>query len=1112
MALETDAAPTLSLAFARLSKLLTSGVVASNASPGGLLRIEVEVSAALEPAFWLAHQRVCPRVYLSNQDKSLRAAGVGEAKRISSAGMFGDLEWAAASRILDGASPRARFYGGIRFDSEASVTDEWRKFGGSVFILPLVDLQVCGDGRCYVGCQLVFDHGTAAKAQTIEAASRQVLAVLQDLHWAADVVSPVQQVLPTLVAHEASLSAGAWDAAVKTVLQGIDDGKWSKVVLAQRVNLEFSARLEPMYLLLRLLDADDAAVANTSPHGMSNSAKPTRPRHAYLFLLQLDEQTAFMGCTPEKLFKLAGDELSTEALAGTRPRGETMEVDNALAADLLHCEKDLREVNSVRDFLVRTLQPVCTELDHSSPFVLQLRHVQHICVPFRAKMARSRDESMEPARAALSILHPTPAVCGAPSDAARKTIRELESFDRGFYAGPLGYLASDGCEFCVAIRSALIHASQVAIFAGAGIVRGSTATSEWEEVHVKMKNFVSLFPNDHNLQSPAPPTFVDQLPNLNAVSATIFVEELLRCGLGHVVMCPGSRCTPLTVAVARSGCPHSLANDERGAGFMALGFARASGRCAAVIVTSGTAVANLLPAVVEAAQDHVPLLLLTADRPPEARDTAANQTVNQVGMLGGSGCLRWFKDMPCPSPDMAFEPLLSDASYALARAAGPAAGPVQLNFMFREPLAPSEQPWPRDILTKSKRVSRWLRSRQPFTNYMRPYAGLPLVPDAQLLPVLDIIHSASRGIIVAGSTSSLAQQQAVAAFAVHTGWPLIADVCSGLRSDTFTSREGLRVAPFLDIMLSGGDGVANRSELDVVIQVGGRLVSKRVQEFVATATEHVLIEEHGERSDPHHSVTHRLQGDLASVLGALHYSLQQQLPSRDALTHWVAGSKAAAAAIDHFFDAAGNAECLSEIWVARHIADACKGSVDGEIIFSSNSLPIRHLDMYCPSASTVLSNRGASGIDGIIHTATGAALGAGARCTLLIGDLATLHDVNALATAKKAAVALVIVILNNAGGGIFRFLPVANFDDVFSPYFDTPHQHDFGPCCEGFGIPYTLVTTRAEFENAYERARRDASGPHVIEVKTDKEAGHALSKRVQELARDAARECFPKVV
>ena len=193
-----------------------------------------------------------------------------------------------------------------------------------------------------------------------------------------------------------------------------------------------------------------------------------------------------------------------------------------------HCEKDLREVNSVRDFLVRTLQPVCAELDHSPPFVLQLRHVQHICVPFCAKMTQTGNHCMEPARAALSLLHPTPAVCGAPSDKARKTIRDLESFDRGFYAGPLGYLASDGCEFCVAIRSALIRGPQVAVFAGAGIVRGSTATSEWEEVHVKMKNFVSLFPNDHNMQSPEPPLFIDQLPNLNMVCATMLVEELLR--------------------------------------------------------------------------------------------------------------------------------------------------------------------------------------------------------------------------------------------------------------------------------------------------------------------------------------------------------------------------------------------------------------------------------------------------------------------------------------------------------------------------------------------------------------------------------------------------------
>ena len=240
-----------------------------------------------------------------------------------------------------------------------------------------------------------------------------------------------------------------------------------------------------------------------------------------------------MGCTPEKLFKLECGELSTEALAGTRPRGDTAESDAALAhevaaaappyqlhsprpavrrsnvrrsnllthcvpfppvlacAQLLHCEKDLREVMAISDFLVRALSPSSEQLNHSEPFVLQLRHVQHICIPFSAKLAPT--EGMhQPVRSALELLHPTPAVCGTPSGAARRTIRELERFDRGFYAGPLGYLASDSCEFCVGIRSALLRGAQASIFAGAGIVRGSTATSEWEEVHVKMKNFVSL--------------------------------------------------------------------------------------------------------------------------------------------------------------------------------------------------------------------------------------------------------------------------------------------------------------------------------------------------------------------------------------------------------------------------------------------------------------------------------------------------------------------------------------------------------------------------------------------------------------------------------------------
>jgi 2-succinyl-5-enolpyruvyl-6-hydroxy-3-cyclohexene-1-carboxylate synthase len=168
-------------------------------------------------------------------------------------------------------------------------------------------------------------------------------------------------------------------------------------------------------------------------------------------------------------------------------------------------------------------------------------------------------------------------------------------------------------------------------------------------------------------------------------------------------------------------------------------------------------------------------------------------------------------------------------------------------------------------------------------------------------------------------------------------------------------------------------------------------------------------------------------------------------------------------------------------------------------------MPIRYLDMVCPTAPPVLCNRGASGIDGIVHTALGATLGCGGRCTLLVGDLATLHDLSALPTLGSSGLPIVVVVLNNGGGGIFRFLPIANHEDVYSPYFDTPHNHDFARCCEGFGLPYTCTRSKLEFEKAFEHART-VPGPHVIEVQTQMEAGHALVTALKGAVRDAAHQ------
>lgn len=197
---------------------------------------------------------------------------------------------------------------------------------------------------------------------------------------------------------------------------------------------------------------------------------------------------------------------------------------------------------------------------------------------------------------------------------------------------------------------------------------------------------------------------------------------------------------------------------------------------------------------------------------------------------------------------------------------------------------------------------------------------------------------------------------------------------------------------------------------------------------------------------------------------------------------------------------------ISEAWVARHICSVISAvGAEDEAVFVSNSMPIRYLDMLCPVAPTVLCNRGASGIDGILHTAIGATLGAGGRCTLLVGDLATLHDLNGLSTLSNSNLPLVIVVLNNAGGGIFRFLPIASHEDVYSPYFDTPHKHNFARCCEGFGLPYTCATNSTDFETAFECARRSA-GPHVIEVPTEMEAGHATVASLKNATRDVAHE------
>ena len=271
----------------------------------------------------------------------------------------------------------------------------------------------------------------------------------------------------------------------------------------------------------------------------------------------------------------------------------------------------------------------------------------------------------------------------------------------------------------------------------------------------------------------------------------------------------------------------------------------------------------------------------------------------------------------------------------------------------------------------------------------------------------------------------------------------------------------------------------------------------------------MLVEEHGERMDPTHSVTHRIQADIPALLNAFTIGLARTPSLRPnpllaLCTASVAMDDAVATVLE---GTASSKATLSEAGVARHLCSVLSSEIatgSDETFFASNSMPIRHVDMCCAHAPSVLCNRGASGIDGILHTAIGTALGGGGRCTLLVGDLAALHDLNGLASLSGSGLPLVVVVLNNAGGGIFRYLPIANHEDVYSPYFDTPHAHGFAKACEGFRLPYSQPQTLTDFEAAFAAARRAGGGPHVIEVLTDKEASHALNGVLKQAGAEAA--------
>ncbi len=557
--------------------------------------------------------------------------------------------------------------------------------------------------------------------------------------------------------------------------------------------------------------------------------------------------------------------------------------------------------------------------------------------------------------------------------------------------------------------------------------------------------------------------------NVNMLWSTLAVEACIRNGIVQFVISPGSRSTPLTIAAARNPAARiTRAYDERGAAFWALGYARATGKPAVLISTSGTAVANYLPAVIEASQEGIPLLVFTADRPPELRDSGANQTIHQPGIF--KGYTRWEFDMPSPSADVAAAFVLTTVEQAIFRTRSPEPGPVHLNWMFREPLAPVKpESLPPALLTFWK---DWSAQAAPFTEYRAAH----LVPDRDAIrQIKKRLLAARNGLLVVGGLRNAAERAAALRLAMHLAWPVYADVRSGLAVHHLP--HGFR---YLDLVLAD-EPWRQSYQPDVILHLGMPVTSKRYLQWVAAqpALEYIHIAPLPRRLDPNHQVRLRIWAGIPETIQALTYTMLpvshppviNQLP----LLH-----KTVARTITEALQEKGD---YNEIGV---IATLSANLPENVAVFLGNSLPIRLWDWFSEDHATlrpIYANRGASGIDGLIATACGVAAGEEKTVVAIIGDISALHDLNSFLHVKESAFPVILVILNNSGGGIFRWLPVAEVKDSFETYFVTPHTLHFRDAARMFQIPYHAPRTISGFKQTLKKALA-TNRSTIIEIRT----------------------------
>lgn len=573
-----------------------------------------------------------------------------------------------------------------------------------------------------------------------------------------------------------------------------------------------------------------------------------------------------------------------------------------------------------------------------------------------------------------------------------------------------------------------------------------------------------------------------RLKNINSFWGYLLIDELVRNNITYFCISPGSRSTPLTIAAAENKYAEKIVCiDERGAAFHALGYARATGMPAVVISTSGTAAANYYPAVIEAKNSHIPLILLTADRPPELRDTGANQTINQVKLYGDF--LNWQFDLPCPDIQILPEMILTTVDQAVYRAMNTPIGPVHLNCMFREPLEPSEHEFPNKY---TESISNWEKSGKPFTEYK---SSIRTIADVDRHSLAELINKTKNGWLVVGQLNGDAERKAVTELAAKLHWPVFADIASGIRNKA----DLIPIVPYFDQLLLS-DKTKNDLNPKVILHFGRPLTSKRYLKTIEklSSPQYIQFDAGDARFDPAHLVTQRLCGDIEPICQTLISQIDSK--SNQDFKQYLNDINNR---IDNIIDPYCSPDkAVTEISLARLIA---QNLYETQGLFLAGSMPVRDFDMYAGSilkTSNISSNRGVSGIDGTLASAVGYANGLKQRVTVVIGDLAMIHDLNSLSLVNNSEYPITIVLVNNGGGGIFSFLPVSRFEHVFDQYFATVHKYHFDQVSQMFDIVYENPSTNQELIKSYKKSISSDQST-IIEINTVREENFNLHQEIQ---------------